>query len=290
MPDNNDPPRKRPRDDDDDDDRPRRRRNRDDDDDDGPRRRRRSEDEGKGSSAAIIIAIVVGVFIVGIVVVGLLVALLMPAVSKVRSAAARMSDQNNMKQVGVGFHSQASANADRMTGPYARDDFGKVQTGLSWRVSMLPYVEQNSLYRTFDLSQPWDSARNRSASNTAIKTYTAPFDGKEPSVNTPYRVFYGGGALFEADGSPVSLRDIPDGSASTILLVHAAEQVPWAAPRDLQYDPNGPLPKLGHPEQSGGFNVLMADGSVKFITDKVSDKTMRALITRAGNDTPGTDW
>ncbi len=295
MPNDNDPPRKRPWEqgnrDDDDDDRPRGRnrdRDRDRDDDDGPRRRR-GAGERKPISGLMIAGIIVGVFVVGIVLLGILAGLLLPAVQKVREAAARMSDANNMKQVGLGFHNHASMNQDMMSGPYARDDFGKVQTGLSWRVGLLPYVEQENVYRKFDLSQPWDNAKNRSASNTPIKTYTSPYDGKEPLVNTPYRVFYGGGALFEEDGTPVSIRTIPDGASNTILLVHAAEQVPWAEPRDLRYDPNGPLPKFGYPGQSG-FNVLMADGSVKFVTDKVSERTLRSAITKADGDALGADW
>ena len=304
-------------------------RDRDDGDDDGPRRRRYQDDDGppKGASNGLAIAgLILGILSLcagplagipalicagialgkpggrgaataGLVLGGigtllipiLAIGLLLPAVQKVREAAARMSDANNMKQVGLAFHNHASANQDMMTAPYARDDFGKVQTGLSWRVGLLPYVEQENVYRKFDLSQPWDSAKNRSASNTPIKTYTSPYDGAEPSVSTPYRVFYGGGALFEEDGAPVSIRTITDGTSNTILLVHAAEQVPWAEPRDLRYDPNGPLPKFGYPGQSG-FNVLMADGSVKFITDKVSERTLRRAITKADGADLGADW
>ncbi len=65
------------------------------------------------------------------------------------------------------------------------------------------------------------------------------------STQTPYRVFYGGGALFDEDGGPVRLWGITDGTSNTIMAVHAAEQVPWAEPRELKYSPDAPLPKFG---------------------------------------------
>src|SRR5262249_25968470 len=118
-----------------------------------------------------------------------------------------------------------------------------------------------------------------------------PYEGKKASVNTPYRVFYGGGALFNEDGKRVTIFDITDGTSNTILAVHAQEQVPWAAPRDFKYDPAGPLPKLGHPNpQARGSNILLADGSVRFVSENVSETTMRALITRAGNEMISDNW
>jgi len=220
-----------------------------------------------------------------------LIALLLPAVQKVRTAAARQVDQNNMKRLAIGVHNQADAHGNRLSGPYALDEFGTVQPGLSWRVGLLPYIEQAHVYSRFDLSQPWDSAKNRPASNTMIKAFITPFSGPEaPEVNTPYRVFYGGGALFEADGTPVDIKRVSDGLSNTILMVHATEQVPWAAPREFPYSANAPLPKLGHPALPGGFNVGMADGSVRFVSDKVSERTLRGAITKADGLVLGADW
>jgi hypothetical protein len=220
---------------------------------------------------------------------GLALLLLLPAVFKVREAATRMKDANNLKIVGIAMH--ADADRHHSLSSCARDDFGRVQTGLSLRVGMLPYMEQHNLYRRFDLTQPWDGEKNRSLSNTPLAAYTTPYDGPEPSVDTPYRVFVGGGALFNEDGKPVRFPgEVTDGTSNTIMAVHATEQVPWAEPRELVYGPNLPLPKLGHPSQSGAFQVLMADGSVRTVSGKVSEKTLRALITRNGGEVLGNDW
>ena len=327
--DDDDPPHSRPWDQgsrDDDDDRPRRRRERDWDDDDDyrPRRRGRSEASNGLATAGMILGIIslcmgpvagiaavicagialgrpggrtpavtglvlgaIGTLITPFVMIGLL----LPAVQKVRSTAARMADQNNMKQIALGARFQADAHGSCMSGPYTRDQVGTIQRGLSWRVGVLPYIEQDRVYSQFDLSQPWDSAKNRPASNTTIKTFTTPFNGpEEPGVNTPYRVFYGGGALFEADGTPVDIGRVPDGLSNTVLMVHATEQVPWAEPREFRYSANAPLPKLGHPGLRGGFNVVMADGSVRFVSDKVSERTLRNAITKDDGQQLGADW
>lgn len=211
------------------------------------------------------------------------------ATESVGLAADRLRDQNNMKQIGIAFHSQHDANWG-MSAPHARDFTGKVNTDLSWRVGILPYIEQQSLYNRFDLTQPWDSAKNKPLSNTPIKTYTGPFDGPEPSVNTPYRVFYGGGAMFNEDGQPVRLTEVTDGTSNTIMTVGAFEQVPWAQPKEFKYDPNGPLPKLGHARLRGGFQVGLVDGSVRFVSDRVSETTLRRAITKADGHALGDDW
>lgn len=315
-----DRPRRRDRDDYDDD-RPRRRDREDDDDydDDRPRRRggRSSQPGGNGLAVASLIlgilsfctgcltgipAIICSLIAMGkptgrgMAIAGLLLGGLGTiggavggyiGYMRIERAKYRMKDSNNMKQIGIAMHNQEMA-MGRFIGPYAQDLGGQVNTELSWRVGILPYIEQSNLYLSFDLKQPWDSPKNKSPSNTIVMTYVSPYD--TPSVNTPYRVFYGGGALFEEDGKPVPLLSITDGTSNTIMAVQAWDQVPWAAPKDLKYDPKGPLPKLGHPELSGGFQVLMADGSVRFINKNVSERTLRAAITKNGNEALGSDW
>jgi prepilin-type processing-associated H-X9-DG protein len=242
-----------------------------------------------GTSTGLIIGVVVGVALLVMCGGGaLLIALLLPAISKVREAAARTSDSNNLKQIGLGMHNDHDV-INQWTVPYAHDARGNVHKGLSFRVSLLPYLEQDDLYRSFDLTQPWDSARNRPFSDTVVLPYRAVYD-QTPGVSTPYRAFVGGGAMFNEDGSPVRLVDVKDGTMNTIMLVHATEQVPWAQPKELPYNPNAPLPALGHASQPGGYNVLMADGSVRFVQSRTPEHVIRGLITRAGGEELPPDW
>jgi prepilin-type processing-associated H-X9-DG protein len=259
--------------------------------DDAPRDRDDYEDRPrprKSSSSGLIIGLIVGgVLLVVLACGGIMVALLLPAVSKVREAAARAKDQNNMKQISLGFHNQQDDKSS--ISALARDSSGKTAPGLSWRVGLLPYIEQANLHRSFDFASAWDSPRNQPFSNTTIPTYRTPYD-EGPGTGTPYRVFVGGGAMFEPDGRPVRFTDVTDGIQNTILFVHTTEQVPWAQPKELPYSKTAPLPAFGHQSQPNGTNVAMADGSVRFISKNASEASIRAAITRAGGETTPLDW
>ena len=72
---------------------------------------------------------------------------------------------------------------------------------------------------------------------------------------------------------------VTDGTSNTILFAESRNLVPWAAPQDMPYSANGPLPQLGNPTRPG-FIVCMADGSVKFVKNTVNPAVLRGYITR----------
>jgi hypothetical protein len=74
----------------------------------------------------------------------------------------------------------------------------------------------------------------------------------------------------------------------SIIAVEAADAVPWTKSHDLFYDKDKPLPKLGGQFQEG-FNVLMADGAALFISQQVTDDTIRAATTRRGGELLSSD-
>ena len=110
-------------------------------------------------------------------------------------------------------------------------------------------------------------------------------DAKE---QTYYQVFVGPGAAFEGRKG-LRPTDFLDGTSTTLMAAEAAKSVPWSSPRDLVYDPAKPLPLLGG-HLPGGFNGLMADGSVRWIKQTISEKTLRAVIGRNDGQLPGPDW
>ncbi len=153
--------RRRFDDDDEEDERPRRSRRRDEEDDDydeRPRRRRNKPKAGFPKWAWV--AIPLGIFVVC----GGGLALMMTSVPKVRSAAARAQQTNNMKQIGLGLHLQHDKNKF-FAAPFALDDKGQPNPGLSWRVGVLPYIDQDKIYSRFDRSKSWDHPFNGLASN-----------------------------------------------------------------------------------------------------------------------------
>ncbi len=212
------------------------------------------------------------------------VGLLLPAVQKVREASMRMQDQNNLKQIALACFNYESAYGTFP--PYAIYSKDGRRPLLSWRVAILPYIEQDHLYKQFKLDEPWDSEHNKKLIAQMPPTYMIPTERNRPAgepERTYYRVFVGGGALFDRGPRGPRLADITDGTSNTLMVVEAAEGVPWTKPEELTYDPMKPLPKLGG-HFPGGFNAAFADGSVRFFSTAVVEQTLRALITRAGGE------
>jgi hypothetical protein len=259
--------------DDDYDDRPRRRRRDDDYDDDYDDRPRKAKASGGGMNVWVIVGVVVGILFCCAVPAA--IGLLLPAVQKVREAAGRAKDSNNFRQVGVGLFNHADAKGQY---PAADGD-------LSFRVHLLPFVEQAPLYTQFDLRQRWDGPQNRRLAETHVPAYVSALDGKE-FTQTRVRVFTGPDTLFPPGERPLRLAEVTDGASNTILAAEAADPVVWTQPRELPYTKNGPLPALGHPQRQTGFIVLMADGSVRFVTKSVSEQTIRAGVTPKGGEPP----
>ena len=257
--------------DDDLDDRPRRRRPRD-DDDDGPRKK------SGGSNTGVIVGIVVGVLAVTMCAcVPVMIGLLLPAVQKVREAAARVKSQNNMKVIGLAMFNQESATGS-FQGPFAP---GATNQDHSFRVGLLPYMQQDSLYKQIDLTQPWDGVKNSPFTGTPIKEFLDPANPASVGTATPYRMFVGPGAMFDGTAKMPTLTSITDGTSNTIMAVAATQTVPWASPQELPYGPGIPLPPLGSTPTADGFIALMADGSVRYIRKTIPAADLRSLIEKA---------
>jgi RNA polymerase sigma factor (sigma-70 family) len=156
---------------------------------------------------------------------------------------------------------------------------------LSWRVAILPYINQDALYRQFKLNEPWDSPHNKRLLTRMPKTF-APAGADRQAGLTHYQVFVGPGAGFER-GRYLRLADFTDGTSNTIFVVEAGTPVPWTKPEDLPYVPDQALSRLGG-LFDGDFHALLADGSVRLISRKVSDDLLRRLINR--QDGEPIDW
>src|SRR5262249_58048113 len=98
----------------------------------------------------------------------ILFALLLPAVQKVREAAARVTSSNNLKQLALAAHSYADVNNQF---PSGNDD-----NNFSAATHLLPYIEQNNLYNTIDFKKPMDDKANATARATVIKVFLSPRD------------------------------------------------------------------------------------------------------------------
>jgi prepilin-type processing-associated H-X9-DG protein len=218
-----------------------------------------------------------------------MIALLLPAVQAAREAARRAQCVNNLRLIGLGMHNYESV-MGKLPAAAIVDKQGKPL--LSWRVAILPYIEQQALYNKFKLDEPWDSPHNRDLIKYMPSTYGCPSRNltAEPGMTT-YRVFSGKGALLDPT-RPTGFAEVTDGLASTLMVVESAEPVTWTKPEDLPFnnEPARPPGLLGarsnHP---GGFNALFGDGSVRFIKLTINPTTFRALITKSGGEIVAAD-
>src|SRR5262245_58933428 len=110
--------------------------------------------------------------LVVIAIIAILIALLLPAVQKVRDAAARMTCQNNLKQMGLAFHNYHDA-----LGFFPPAYTVVAQTtpmATSWATYLLPYLEQDNLYKGYDVNARLDSAQNQGVARTPLKIFQCP--------------------------------------------------------------------------------------------------------------------
>jgi uncharacterized protein (TIGR03067 family) len=195
---------------------------------------------------------------------------------KLEQAAQRLTSSNNLKQMALALHTYHDT-YKRLPGPAITDKQGKPL--LSWRVAILPFVEETPLYREFKLDEPWDSPHNKKLLNKMPKLYE-PVRGKtKQPFTTYYQAFQGPGTAFEPNLQLRFPGDFPDGLSNTLLLVEAGEAVPWTKPEDVPFDPKKDLPKLGglFPD---GFHVAMGDGTVRWVSRGFDPGTLRLAIIR----------
>jgi prepilin-type N-terminal cleavage/methylation domain-containing protein/prepilin-type processing-associated H-X9-DG protein len=135
--------------------------------------------------------------LVVIAIIAILIGLLLPAVQKVREAASRMQCSNNLKQLGLGLHNFETANGEF---PVNRGTVRNPGPRFPWTVTLLPYLEQDNLFRQINHDVPWFDPINRAAIRTPVTTYVCPSAvGPEPAF-TEVTVPTVGGPMTRIEG------------------------------------------------------------------------------------------
>jgi hypothetical protein len=159
---------------------------------------------------------------------------------------------------------------------------------LSWRVAVLPQLNETDLYKEFHLDEPWDGPHNKTLLAKMPKVYR--ISGAGDATSTFYQVLVGKSTVFEirkaANGSaPQGIRmgDIYDGSNTTLLVVEAGASVPWTKPEDLPFPESGKLPSLGGVFKDA-IHAAFADATVKCLPRNTPEDILRALVTCNGSE------
>ena len=195
---------------------------------------------------------------------GLLAGLLAPAIQQARDAARRTQCANNLKLIGLGMFSHRTA---RQSFPDAAIKSKDGKPLLSWRVAILPYIDQKPLYDKFKLDEPWDSPTNKALIELIPPSYVCP-GGELQKGKTTYRLISAGKSAYK-DGKRVSDSALSTmgGPVAVPLVVDAGDEhaVAWTAP-----DVFAPSGEYGS-HHLGGMNMLFADGHVEFSSDHGHD-------------------
>ncbi len=207
---------------------------------------------------------------------------LVSATSAANESAHRTTSINNMKEIALGMHNYHDAKG-RFPPAYTVDKEGKPL--LSWRVLILPYTEDNMLYEQFRLDEPWDSEHNKKLIARMPQFYKSPESKVSSDGKTNYLTVRGEKSVFPGK-TGISMRDVPDGTAYTIMTVEVSDEkaVIWTKPNDFEYDEKDPMKGLVG-LRPGRFLAGFTDGSVRSLPASIDATMLNALFTRNGGET-----
>jgi prepilin-type processing-associated H-X9-DG protein len=150
-------------------------------------------------------------------------------------------------------------------------------------VAILPYIEQEGVYREFKLDEPWDSPHNKKLISKMPETYKPGGVGTKEVGKTYYQVVTGPDTVFDG-AQKMKLQDIKDGTSNTLLAIEAKDPVVWSKPDDLRMPKDkDKIPAVGGLFKNG-LHVLFCDGSVRLMPRDPAPALLRAIITPNGGE------
>ena len=192
------------------------------------------------------------------------IGMLLPAVGQVRAAAQRTESMNKLRQLAL-----ASLNYESAHQEFPIDD-----EKFSWRVRILPFIEQGNLHDQINFDEPWDSEHNKKVLAQTPQVFQAP-GSKVAEGMTVYRGFEG--VLGGNDGDAITFGRITDGSSNTILVAQVPDEMAthWAKPDSLEVNEDVAKKLLA---EKGGIPTAFCDGSTRLIPDTVGTDDVQSLL------------
>jgi hypothetical protein len=213
--------------------------------------------------------------------------LLWPAIQSARPRT-RPPCKNNLHQIGLALHNYHDKYGC-FPPAYIADANGRPMH--SWRVLLLPYLDQQELFARYDFNEPWNGPHNAQLAEEfpTLKIFRCPRDS---GAGTSYAAVIGPRTCWP-ERMPCHIRDITDGTSLTLLVVEVHDSgIHWMEPRDLHVTQMAPTINPGGGQgisspHEGGAYVLRAEGSVPFFSDKMPAEDLRLWLERDdGEPTP----
>jgi prepilin-type processing-associated H-X9-DG protein len=207
--------------------------------------------------------------------------------------------RNNLKQISIAldcYHERYGT----LPPAFVADKNGRPMH--SWRVLILPFMEQRALYDRYDFDEPWNGPRNSRLATVSVSGYCCP-EQDRGRTTTSYVAVVGPETLWPGS-TPVRFADVVDGTSRTVMVVEVANAgIHWMEPRDLVLST---MPLSVNPERRQGIssphpwdkwwrpsyqsaNVAMADGSVCKLWNRTTSREVLALLTIAGHEAVDSD-
>ena len=216
----------------------------------------------------------------------------MPPLITPRHVARKSICKNNLKQLGLAMHIYYD---DNKMFPLPKGDFGNELPPYSWRIALLPYVEEGQLFERYNFNESWNGPDNASLHSIPMNYFLCPENlsrtGDDPRTETDYVAIIGKDTIF-SEGQPTKFHDISDGTSNTLMFGELVNSdIHWMEPRDLDFNAiskrinaDGASISSAH---EGGANVAFVDGSVRFLSEDIDPEVLRALMTKSGGETVG---
>ncbi|MEY4789794.1 MAG: hypothetical protein RLZ61_2012, partial [Planctomycetota bacterium] len=185
-----------------------------------------------------------------------------PVVNLKRNAVARTGTGSKLGEVFKALELYANDNNGKYPPPYTKSAQGSPL--LSWRVLILPYIEQQNLFNKFNQNEPWDGPTNKPLLSFMPKMYLS---SGNYDVNTAFKTTFLAPVAKETIFSPaggVTKNSVSDGLSNTILIADVDDDfaTEWTRPVDLNVNAQNPALGLTN-SNPAGFMALFGDGSVK---------------------------
>lgn len=213
-------------------------------------------------------------------------------------AAALIDCQNRLKQIGVAMHNYHDTHGHW---PPAVVNGPDGKPWHSWRVLLLPYLEQKKLYDRYKYDEPWNGPNNKKLLAEMPDVFRNPVHDDKDGTNTHFAAIVGKNTVLvsvkvgsDSDdanlrGQMTRIRDITDGTANTLMIgtISPSKKTPWLKPEDVTLGETAP--KLG---EKDGFSTdftsnkdkaglfLLADGSTIALKSSASRTLLSRLFIR----------